>query len=52
MLDLAQVERCLNWDYCQGALADYFFLLVVGPFGFCRGLTIESSFFARLGLCF
>ena len=44
MLNLAQVERCLDWDNFQGALADYFFLFVLGPFGFCCGLAIESRF--------
>ena len=49
MIKLALVERRLNWDYGQGALADDVLLLILGPFGFSSGLTVESPFLA--GLC-
>ena len=49
MLNVALVERRLNWDYGQGALADDVLLPVLGPFGFSSGLTGESSFL--VGLC-
>ena len=49
MLNFALVKRCLNWDYGQGALADDGLLLLLWPFGFSRGLTVESPFL--VGLC-
>ena len=52
MLNLALVKRCLDKDYIQGALTDDVFLLVLGPFGFCCGHTVESSFLAWRGLSF
>ena len=52
MLNLALVKRRLNWDYGQGALADDVLLLLLGPFGFNSGVTVESSFLAWLCLGF
>ena len=52
MLNFALVKRCLNWDYGQGALPDDGLLLLLWPFGFSRGLTVESPFLVVLCLGF
>ena len=52
MLNFALVKRWPRWDYGQVALADDDLFLLLWPFGFSRGLSVESPFLVELRLGF